>query len=259
MMRSLFLLAMLPLAACQSAIQTTSGQEYVARYDSAHTNGELRNIDAEIRDIALVEPDLRFPARIGIARIGIPTRYGSPGLTSIPIEEVEAWASAAEELGTGYGEFLPISPLVMAMVATPAARNEPPANVVQNIRRAAARQHVDYVLVYEVGGTHRSDSNALSIADWTIIGLPFVPSRNISADAVANAVLIDVRNGYPYGMASSVGQHQELGTAISSGYVRQREVLSNAEHQAVAELASEVTTMMQELRNAMAEQAEAVD
>ena len=40
-----------------------------------------------------------------------------------------------------------------------------------------------------------SDLNLLSIAEWTIIGIPLVPSRNVSVNAYAQAMLIDVRNG----------------------------------------------------------------
>lgn len=53
---------------CNSTTQTTSGRDYISKYEAAPTGGG-QSIDAEIREIASVEPILRFPAKIGLAKI----------------------------------------------------------------------------------------------------------------------------------------------------------------------------------------------
>jgi len=86
------------LTACETTSQYTSGADYLERYpaqtslteyapsaSAAHITGHATT-DAAIRNIAAVEPDLRFPARIGLARIdrhnlvGVPHDEGQPKL-----------------------------------------------------------------------------------------------------------------------------------------------------------------------------------
>ena len=59
------------LCACSHTTQYTSGQDYLNRYDKGAVTlaGHNGSIEADIRNIAAVEPDLQFPARIGLARI----------------------------------------------------------------------------------------------------------------------------------------------------------------------------------------------
>jgi len=49
--------------------------------------------------------------------------------------------------------------------------------VIDHIRRGAARQHLDYVIAYEVTDKTKSDGNALRLADLTVLGLFVLPSR----------------------------------------------------------------------------------
>jgi len=79
------------------------------------------DIDQRVREVANVEPILRFPARIGLARIGI--ENSRPTLIPPPAEEAKAWVDLAEDLGPEYGEFVPISPLIAAMLAPPHPSN----------------------------------------------------------------------------------------------------------------------------------------
>jgi hypothetical protein len=58
------------LGACGVYTQTTSGSDWLA----AHPSGKSAaanpgGIDAQVRSVAAVEPTLRLPARIGIARL----------------------------------------------------------------------------------------------------------------------------------------------------------------------------------------------
>ena len=75
--------ALIGLAACSTSLQTTSGANYLARYDASHeiANGAPTDVDADVRRIAAVEPNLVFPARIGLARIQ------NGALTALPADE----------------------------------------------------------------------------------------------------------------------------------------------------------------------------
>ena len=138
-------LASVALAGCAYSTQTTSGADFLARYgDPAYVAesgpGAAQALDDEIRAIAAVEPNLRFPARIGVARLE------GRQLTTVPPEELVHWGELADALGPDVGDFVPVSPLIAAMVAPQAddpRRPAAPAELIADIRRGAARQHLD--------------------------------------------------------------------------------------------------------------------
>ena len=250
------------LAACGHQVQTTSGSQYLSAYSGPPSQpGPAPIADAEIALAADVEPQLRFPARIGLARIG------PEGLAPVPAAEAESWVALAERLGGGYGEFVPVSPLIAAL-ATPEsdARTatckavrcfEIPkdrlTSVVRQVRLGAARQHLDAVLIYETFGRSEESSNPLALTKLAIIGF-FLPTESVEAEGTAQAVLVDVRNGYTYGTASAVAEKPatRLTTVADSGgaHISAR---AEAEARAVAGLAVEVEGMVRELRLALAE------
>ena len=248
------------LAACEHSVQTTSGSDYLAAYRATEGSAaEAAATDAEIFEAANVEPQLRFPARIGLARIG------SDGLAPIPAAEAEAWRALAERLGSGYGEFVPVSPLIAALATPeplqPDYRNNPwsqyrksLAQVVREVRLGAARQHLDAVLIYETSGTAADTSNVLAVTKLALIGF-FLPTEDVEAQGAAQAVLVDVRNGYTYGMASAVAEKpvQRITTSGNTSAVR-RAAAQAAGTRAVAALTGEVETMVRDLRLALAEQ-----
>ena len=168
--------AFVALGACTASLQTTSGADYLARYDASHeiANGTATDVDEDVRRIAAIEPSLAFPARIGLARI----KHGS--LTALSADEARIWQDTVESLGDQYGAMVPVSPLIASMVREPAAPGmDRAAAVIADIRRGAARQHLDYVLAYEVGSSRNDRANALALADLTIIGMFVLPSRTI--------------------------------------------------------------------------------
>ena len=233
----------LTLAACSHTTQYTSGQDYLNRYDKSAATLSASNgtIESDIRNIAAIEPDLQFPARIGLARI----ERGR--LISIPQDESEAWTTLHRRLGPSFGDFVPVSPLITSMVSKTDNTKYDPRDVVNNIRRGSARQHLDYVLIYEVSDTSDKTRNALQIADLSILGLFVLPSRNIKVDSTASAMLIDVRNGYPYGTASGFAERKTVTTSVGSRG-RKNKLKDKARIIAVEELTGEVETFMFELR-----------
>ncbi|MEQ9607937.1 MAG: hypothetical protein RLN99_09750 [Kiloniellaceae bacterium] len=250
------------LAACGHQVQTTSGSKYLSAYsDSEAALDREVATDAEIAAAANVEPQLRFPARIGLARIG------EQGLIAVPSAEAEAWRGLAGRLGSSYGEFVPVSPLVAAL-ATPhpsklvvtlnqdRARSYRTslARVVREIRLGAARQHLDAVLIYEAFGSSEESSNPLAVTKLALIGF-FLPTENVAAEGFAQAVLVDVRNGYTYGTASAVAEKPSHRlTTVSDSRDAHRSALAEAEARAVAGLTGEVEVMVRDLRLALAEQ-----
>lgn len=235
-------MAALAITGCETTAQYTSGQDYLSRYQTSDTASMTtgNGTDADVRAIAAVEPDLRFPARIGLARIG---EYGR--LSSVPMDEAESWRDAAEGLGPTFGEFIPVSPLVANSVSSFDRRKE--TTLIDHIRRGAARQHLDYVIAYEVSNLAESDGNALRLADLTVLGLFVLPSRNLKAEATASAILLDVRNGYPYLTGSTFADKKGISTAVGKG--GRKDKLKNAARQvAVAQIAQEFAGGLKDLK-----------
>jgi hypothetical protein len=250
------------LGACQTVSQSTSGQEYLERYQhEMQAAGQVQQghayaMDAKIREAAAVEPLLHFPARIGIARVAR-GKYDwlGPQLTGIPEEEAQAWTEAATRLGPGFGEFVPISPLVAEMFSPEPAGRSPLRETIEKIRLGAARQHVDAVIIYESGGTADSKSNPLSLGEWTLIGAFILPSQNVKAQGVAQAMLIDVRNGYPYGTVQTSATDETLSARFSTNET-ERDLGESARLSAVAKLPVEVEQLLKKLRMELAEKRE---
>lgn len=247
----LSLATVLALGACgERYVQTSSGADYLARYDAAAA-GVVP--DANIRRAAAVEPILTFPARFGLARIE------NGHLTGIPVAEVALWAGLIEK-HRSLGEFVPISPIIAEFTADAVLQPRPDryrrdtGELVTTIRLGAARQHVDVVLIYEVGATSGRDFTILAFADLTIIGGAFLPTRSLEAHGVASALLLDVRNGYPYGTASAEADLSALSVTYGSGR-RTEELRREAALKVVGNLVPEVDAMIGELVVEMAKRA----
>ncbi|MEM9048625.1 MAG: hypothetical protein AAGC92_07885 [Pseudomonadota bacterium] len=245
------LVLVLPLVGCGTNVQMSSGVEYLAEYEhpvmppdvaqtSRHTDEAYRplTVDQEVVMVASIEPQLKIPGRFGLARI----HRGQ--LTAIPEEEAALWRELVvkhSELGT----FVPISPMI-AMLASSSVRTLAGGNVVRQIRLGAARQHVDTVLVYEIGARSAKRNTFLVVADLTIIGGAILPTRSVSAEGIAQALLLDVRNGYPYGTAQAVADLSRLSPSFGSDAVREQ-LVGEAMLLTVEKLVPEIDTMIGKL------------
>jgi hypothetical protein len=252
----IFLLTVL-LCGCNAYTQTTSGSDWLAGYppsQGGHAGNTSDDIEARVRQAGAIEPTLRFPARIGIARIGKSNMQ--PSLVAVPQEEAAAWVAAKGRLGDGFGEFVPVSPMIAAMMEPDikVALNDRVAvarHLLDTIRLAAARQHLDAVLIYEVDATVDQKSNPLRFADWTVIGAFIVPSQDVKAAGVAQAMLIDVRNGYPYGQVTSSVDDKTESAAFYSGEAR-TSLIQKVENAAAAKLVVESEGMIRKLKDDLA-------
>lgn len=271
--RMLAVIAMLVLGACDTAnqVQLTSGSAYLSRYSNhkpyvsprgsiprtivpnaskATPRGSLyvtpakaftRSIDESVRQAAAVEPILKFPARIGLARI----EHGR--MVGIPKEELTLWQTLIEKRAD-LGEFVAINPFVASYTSSALELSEQ-AHVAHRIRLGAARQHVDAVLIYEIRSGSSNETSILGLADLTIIGGAVLPTRVIDAKARADALLIDVRNGYPYGNTFAEAEIGEGHPSWGSD-ARQVEVQAAAKFVSVQKLVPEVDKMIEKLISA---------
>lgn len=237
------------LVACTHNVQTTSGQAYLSKYPSQaeyqqQPPRQLQDIDEEVRQVAAIEPQLRFPARIGIAKV-----YNGR-IASMSHEEADLWFQAKNKLGQQFGEFVPVSPLIAEMVAgvqKSHSYSEPLYNIIRKIRLGAARQHLDVVLMYEVYGKSQHSSNLLSLMDLTIVGAYISPGQSLQADGYAKALLLDVRNGYPYGTAEGIANKEGLSTRVGRS-ARERDLYEKTVLVATEKLIDSVQNMFWELK-----------
>jgi hypothetical protein len=235
------------LAGCSRTLQTTSGAGWL----NSTAAIEAGPVGDSIRRAAALEPNLRFPARIGIARIG--PANGKVGLSMPSAQEAASWARTLGQVGPEYGEFVPISPFIAALVEAPAggARN-PIRETIELIRIAAAHQHLDAVLIYEVDATADANNTPLSIAEWTLIGAFMLPTQNVKVQAVAQAMLVDVRNGYHYGGLHASTDDNGLAPRFSRDTKDQ--LVQRAKNDAVDKLAVESEVFFRELRTRLSTQ-----
>lgn len=245
MTKYILLLSLLSVTGCYET-QTTSGKQYLQGYAKPPQS----ELDKEVYDAANVEPNLKFPARIGLARID------NGSITAIPAEELSKWNELTEELGSEFGEFIPVSRLIATMVAPPKSKNnkwqqsseERLNEIIRSVRLGAARQHLDVFFMYEVYGTSKSYLNPASITNITIIGAYLAPGRSINVKGFASGLLLDVRNGYPYGTAESKVSDKELSTSINS-YQNQMDLTENSKIAAAIKLVSEAKSMLLDLKS----------
>lgn len=250
----------LALGACESNMQYSSGEDYLSRHPVAAAGGDSKSKDAKptieqrLREAAAVEPTLTFPARIGIARI----ERGQ--LSDIPNAEGAAWAEFVEKQGQDYGEFVPLSLLVAGMFSgvadeTVQSWTSESARLMNRIRLAAARQHLDAVLIYEVRSKRDKNENLLALGKLTIIGGFILPSKVSEAQGFATALLMDVMQAYPYGnVLAFADKETELSSAWGWGSDRYgSELVEKIEATAVRNLTQETGKMLAKLRPRLAE------
>lgn len=229
------LMFLLAIGACSQvpSYQTTSGANFI---DAARGQ-----IDPDVAAVAAIEPALQFPARIGIARV-------VNGRLTLPTEAETALFTQTTQNTSRYGSFVVVNPYLTELLTTarlPVDQNgraQHIRNVHRQIQLTAARQHLDYVMIYEVG--------ARSPHARTPHGLGNVPGTVSTPDArvtgIARAVFMDVRTGYPYSVLHAERDISDLrrdfGIRNDSEASRQAAVLKVTEA-----LAPQIATMMAEL------------
>jgi hypothetical protein len=215
--------AMLLLGACE-AVQTTSGADYLARYEPVKSQpqpvvqrtvrrmqsgtevveGRVQTVSTDdlVRNAAAIEPLLKLPARIGLARIE------NGALTAIPAAESQLWRELGER-HAGLGSLATLDPFLAEYTVETVLPQDRRAlrrdafDLITAIRLGAARQHMDAVLIYEIGSRGHRIEGVEGLSPIRVLGQAPLPAAPIEKEGVARAFLMDVRNGYPYGAASA--------------------------------------------------------
>jgi len=242
-----FMIVVFILGACSARhnLQQTSGQSYLSNYqhdlDKNGTSSADQPLAHRIKSAASKEPILSFPSRIGLAR------FENGNFVDIPEKEKEAWASISKHLPE-LGELLPLNVLGSDAIVRAGRihRQIGSGNSIEEIRVAAAAQHLDAVLIYELNARSKKLNTVLAVADVTIVGGAFLPTRIIQVDGNARALLVDVRNGYPYGSATAELDVEKYSTSWGSN-VRELKIQNQMIHDMFAELSPEVEEMLEKL------------
>jgi len=206
--------------------QDTSGQSYLSSFQAdPYKPKKLKGIDEdltinqEVIRAASIEPILKFPARIGLAK------FENGKLVDISPRDWSDW-NVLTEKHQKLGDFVALNVLGTGGVNNGYVRFRGGRYNIEALRVAAAKQHLDALLIYEVDASSRDYRNALSVVDLTLVGGAVLPTRTINVESHARALLIDVRNGYPYGVASSEETFKKYGTSFNA---REQSVLAKDE------------------------------
>jgi hypothetical protein len=221
--------------------------DHLGRYAAEAAVAKGQAIDPAARQAILSEPALRFPARIGLARLE------TGALSAVPQGEAEAWLAMVQDLGPGWGELVPISPLVVAedgpqggdavcgtgtRDASAPCGSSDIAVLLGSLRRAAIRHRLDAILIYEMVA---ESARAATSTDGNEPAPLSALLRLVAADGAAGraqGVLMDARHGAVYGFAEGAAEDAWFGD---------RDVA------AVAALTRETGIMLRELRIELAE------
>lgn len=238
-----------------SGLQSTSGTDYLAAYQAKPKGADAEiasssdpsSLDALVKKAAAVEPSLTLPARIGLARI---ERQRVSTLTQ---SERSTWSFLSEK-HAALGYFMQIDDLLAQHVAddlmsqhrkTYISRHN---NPITKVRLAAARHHLDAVLVYAVETKTQKKKTVFSVADITLVGGGVLPTRSLDVSATAKALLIDVRSGYPYFTATGYAEASAL-TPWIGWTTRNSSLQQHAEARAVEDLAGQVDKLIRQIKS----------
>jgi rhombotail lipoprotein len=181
--------------------------------------------DADIAELEALAPQLPDPFRLGIAPpLGLeldgsydwcrPLRVRPellpPRKEAARYATFGAWdaeeAAVIEEWGRRFREAGIVSEVVLLpRFLVQGNPTDKPESFLPSLRRAAARHHVDAVLVVNRLSASQSHMTLLSVLDLTLVGAYIVPSYEVSSMTVVEAALVDTRNGYLYASARGDG------------------------------------------------------
>ncbi len=238
------------LPGCMASTQTSSGADYLARYPVmggvANAAAPTSDLNAAVRQAADIEPTAHFPMKICLARIA-----GFGGLTEPPADELPVWEAVEQKLGSGYGEFAVLNPLIASFAAVNyvSPKNESMGSrLAAEVRLGAAREHCDTAFLYQPEANANSRDTPLQLLNWTVVGYFLVPSTGVKAEGTASGLLIDVRTGYPYAQLTGTSKSETFTTGNSRGDAMRNRV-DMARVSAVADMVDKVPGALAVLRD----------
>ena len=256
------LVALIALGACESPMhgetRTASLSAFATKTTDSDEDWPSQESEGAIQARGPLGPDLAFPIRFGLARI----HEGQ--LSVIPRAEAAEWQALRQRLSQHWYQILPLSPLVTAAAGHPLGKRQSPrcqgqymdclSELVRQIRAGADRQQLNVVLLYEAKSWPEFPEDPQGAVDHAAIGLWMAPHEMVETGAAAEAVLLDVRSGRPFGLATTGVPKFESDRAASQPASEAAEAhRQSATTRAVAALVREVETMLYRLGLAAAE------
>ncbi|MFN7902570.1 MAG: hypothetical protein ACK5O1_07075 [Holosporales bacterium] len=219
------LMCLLLLSACATSVQKSSGDDYLSKYSTLKQTSATDNKASSNRPItfnemlvkaASIEPTLTFPARIGLVRLDSLGPYAK--ITAIPPEELALWEAQAKQVGPAYGTFIPLDPLSASFAVAAATENRAPRQdnidtslAVNKVRLAAARQHLDAVILY--GFDYDIEERSFWLINLLTLGS--LPTQSLTGRTQVTVMFIDVLQGYSYGYATEFTDKSKM-TSLST-------------------------------------------
>jgi hypothetical protein len=174
----------------------------------------------DVPSFADVEPEIRFPACIGIARIE------DGAVTQIPVGEGVVWDAQFDLLGDAVGRKVDV---LMTSAADPVV-------ALADLREDGRAAGLDYAVVYELA-FDESPGEGPSAVDLLRVFPTFEGEQSSDpARAAGAAVLMDIADGRMYGVASAIVIESEAGYGAETG------TRTGAFEAVVKELSHEVET-----------------
>ena len=156
----------------------------VGRLEQSLTDGQIATLlDADVR--------AKLPASIAVARLESRCRGYQPHLATIDAEEHRGW----EEQLAGQSLIRGVRPISRLALGSDSLS-------MHSLRRAAARQQCELLLVYLQGDAQLDNLNDAAVLYWTFVGLWLVPGNVIEHKTVMQAALVDCRTGMILGTAT---------------------------------------------------------
>jgi hypothetical protein len=209
------LTAFLLLCACQSSLPRTPRSPDELQADSLQ--GALF-LAQDVAEIEALRPQLTPPFKLGITP---PIAFEgemdydpwgwnrSPGgirLGTWSPEElalIERWSAEARAAGlVSEVEHLPAF-----LIGHDAEGNAP--GFLTRVRQAAARSHVDAVLLLHSRSYSHAHGSVLSLLDLTLVGAVVLPSQSVTTQTALEALVVDTRNEYLYSATSAYAEEQK--------------------------------------------------
>ena len=202
----------------------------MARFGAATAEEQARLSDFDIQQIRQRQPLARFPVSLAVARVqganyqSYSARgYGEGEYSVVTTRDVEP-EDAAEQLNA----------LPMVRGVAPVGRLLLPRELRddRDLRAAAAAAHADMLLVYTIDTQLTTDSSGSPL---DVVTLGFLPHQEVRVNATASSVLLDVGNGFVYGIAEGSAMHTQRANTWTDEKAADQAV-RKAETEAVADM-----------------------
>jgi hypothetical protein len=221
--------------------------------------GAEKVTEASIRRAMEVKPQFTVPTKVAVVEVG--TRqagleaadfyhYSRPendprGIVSLRPEEEKLWRETLTGERPAVAQVVPLAPLLV-----PAGEGD----TMLRLRQAAARLGTDLLVVYIRESDWGEQPNAMSGLYLTIVGLWASPGTDLEAITVAKGAIVDVRNGFVYGVVSA---DDERKTIAAAAFVRKTklDLIQRTEAKALAGLTAETGKLIDDLTDRLAAEA----